>query len=349
MAKERVHNLKATSATFQARGIVSGVKSKNFYSSGTTKSGSAWNSLQFGLTINNDKTIYLTLKGFMRDKVYYYNSTEKKTVGVAWNQRKQSPGEGFRLIGTNISTGIDEQSGKNINEMFVEYDAVEYLHEALKDGESLFIKGNVEFSTFTKNGEVVKKKELVPTQISYTKNPVDFDAENFEEEALFDNVLVYSGIEKEKDENDKDTGRFILSGYSVSYSDVVPVSFIIEQKNSKLALNLKKKLRVGNSIHTWGRINVDVDVTSVEDEEDDGWGETSKMENNRLNKHVTREYVIFRADPSTIDTDTYSEKDIQDAIKKIKAAKTAESNFNGVAVDTDDWGDDAGDDGEAPW
>ena len=357
MAKDRLHELKQTPATFQVRGLVTGTKSKNFYSSGTTKTGGEWNALLFGVQINKDKTVYIKLNGFPRSEVYYYKANEKKgakgtTAKVAWKDRKKSPGEGYRLIGVNITTGKDEKTDKNINEVFVEYDAVEYLRTALKDGESVFVKGNVEFSTYVnKDGNVTRQTNLVPTQISYTQSPVNFDAEDFEEEALFDNVLVYSGIEKETDENNKETGRFILSGYSISYNDVVPVNFILDAAHAKLAGNLRKKLKVGHSIHTYGRIEVIVDTSAVTEEADDGWGESSKME--RLNKPVRREYMIFKADPNSIDTEEYSEKSIQEALKKIKAAKEAAKNFGdnpnaGVDDDASDWGDDE-DDGNDPW
>lgn len=354
MAKERLHELKQTAATFQIRGVVTGTKGKRFYNSGTSKSGGTWNAIEFGLQINSGKTVFIKLNGFPRSEVYYYKRPEKgekkgSTVSVPWKNRKQAPGEGFRLIGVNISTGKDDD-GKNVNEMFTEFDAVEYLHENLNDGDSLFVKGNVQFSTYTtQNGEVKKSIDLVPTQISYTQSPVDFNADDFEEEALFDNTLVFSGIDKEVDEDGKQTKRFVLSGYSVSYNDVVPVSFIIDENHSKLAGNLKKRMKPGYAIHTFGKIDVIVDTEFVDSAEDDGWGESSKME--RINRPAHREYQIFKADPNSIDEETYSEKAIKDAIRKIKAAKEAEKNFSGNATaneDTSGWGSDD-DDGEEPW
>ena len=354
MAKEKIHDLKQTSATYQTRGIVFGMKKDKAYQNGTSKTGNNWNSIEFGLNINHNKPIFIKLNGFPRSEVYYYKSAEKKgekgtTKKVAWKDRKKSPGEGFRLIGINISTGKDE-NGKNVNEMFVEYDAVEYLHNNLKDGDSLFIKGNMVFSSYTnKEGQTQRKVELVPTQISYTQEPINFDADDFKEMAEFENTLVFSDIEKETDADGKQTGRCIITGYSIGYSTIDPVSFIIDADHAKLAGNIKKKLKASNSIKTYGRIEVIANVSAVEDNDDDGWGEASPME--RLNTPVKREYIIYKAVPDTIDDETYSEAAIAKAIKAIKNAKEAEQKFvvNDEASKDDDWGDSDNSDDETPW
>lgn len=353
MAKDRLHELKQTSATFQTRGVVFGMKKDKAYQSGTTKTGSQWNSIEFGLNINNNKSIFIKLNGFPRSEVYYYKAAEKKgekgtTKKVAWKDRKKSPGEGFRLIGINISTGKDEND-KNINEMFVEYDAVEHLHKSLKDGDSLFVKGNMVFSSYVdRNDQPQRKVELVPTQISYTQEPINFAADDFKEMAEFENTLVFSDIEKETGEDGKHTGRFILTGYSIGYSTIEPVSFIIDADHAKLAGNIKKKLKSSNSIKTYGRIDVVTNVSTVEEDDDEGWGESSPME--RQNAPVIREYVIYKAVPDSIDTETYSDNEIAKAIKAIKNAKTAEDKFadNSDEAEVSDWGD-ADDDEETPW
>ena len=65
---------------------------------------------------------------------------------------------------------------------------------------------------------------------------------------------------------------------------------------------------------------------------------------------------MYKVDGSTFDTETYSEDAIAQALRKIKAAKTAKENFGekpsaAVSDDVDDWGSDDDDslDDEAPW
>lgn len=352
MAKERLHDMKNTNSSFQLRGIVTGTAKQKFYRSGVAQNGNSWNAIEFGIKIAENKIVYCTMSGFPRAEVFYYKSGEKGSKGttqkVAWKDRKKSPGKDYRLIGVNISTSRDE-NGKNVNEMFTEYDAIEWLHENLKDDDSVFIKGSLQFSSYTnKNGEIRKKIELVPTQISYTQKPVDFNAEDYKEMCEFENTLVFSSIDKETDENDKVTDRFVLSGYSVGYNTVENVSFIIDANHAKLATNLKKAMKPGYSIKTFGRVEVINDISIVEDDES-GWGETSPMQ--MINSPVRREYVVYRAEPSSIEKEDYSEDKISEAIRKIKAAKTATENF-GEKVDTnddvDDWGSDDNSDDE-PW
>lgn len=353
MAKERLHNLKQTANSFQLRGVVSGTKSQRFYKSGTGQSGSSWNSMEFGVKIAENKTVFVTLKGFVKPEVFYYQRGENGAKGVtqkvAWKDRNKAPGKDFRLMGINITTGKDEE-GKNINTTFVEYDAIENLRTTLTDGESVFIKGNLQFSSYTdRNGQTRKKVELVPTQISYTQKPIDFSAEDYKEMCEFENILVFQSIDKEEDENGKATGRFILSGYSIGYNSVENISFILKEESAKLAGNLKKAMKTGYSIKTFGRVEVINDISTVEDD-DTGWGETSPMQ--RVNSPTRREYVVYRAEPSSIDKDEYSEADIMEAIRKINASKKASENFgdkvsaNDAVID--DWSTDA-DSEDDPW
>lgn len=356
MAKEKLHDMKSTQSNFQLRGVITGTQSQRFYKSGSGKNGGSWNSIEFGVKIAEGKTIYVSMRGFPRDEVFYYKKGENGAKGttkkVAWKDRKKSPGDGYRLIGVNISTGKDE-SGKNVNETFVEYDAIEWLHDNLHDNDSVFIKGNLQFSSYTdRNGQTRKKIELVPNQISYTQKPVNFDADDYTEMAEFENTLVFQSIDKEEDESGKYTGRYVLSGYSIGYNYVENVSFIVDADHAKLATNLKKAMKDGYSIKTFGRIDVIVDTTTV-DSDDSGWGESSPME--RLNAPVRREYVVYRADPGSIDKDEYSADDIAAAVRKINAAKAAAENFGektsksvDISVDDDDWSTDDDSD-NTPW
>lgn len=354
MAKERLHNLKQTTATFLVRGLVTGMKKGKAYQSGTTKNGGKWNSIEFGLNINNNKTVFIKLNGFPRDEVYYYKSGEKKgekgtTKKVAWKDRKKSPGEGYRLIGINITTGKDEND-KNINEMFTEYDAVEYLSKALHDGESLLVKGNMNFSSYVKNDQIKRKIELVPTQISYTQNTIDFDDENFKEMAEFENTIVFADIAPETDADEKRTGRFILSGYSIGYNAIENVSFIIDKDHEAVARAIKKKMKIGNAIKTYGRISVENNIEAVT-AEDDEWGSTEVSPMERINAPVKREYIVYKVDKDTFDTETYSEESIAKALKAIKNAKEASEKFvdnNNEDVDSG-WGDDEDLSTDEPW
>ena len=358
MAKERVHELKQTANSFQLRGIVSGMKSQKAYRSGVTQNGGNWNAIEFGVKIAENKSVFVKLNGFPRSEVFYYKKGENGAKGttqkVAWKDRHKSPGADYRLIGVNISTDKDE-NGKNLNRTFTEYDAVEWIHDNLKDGDSVFIKGTMEFSSYTdRNGQTRKKVDFVPTQISYTQKPVDFNADDYTEMAEFENMLVFKSIDKEEGEDGKPTGRYTLTGYSVGYNNIENVSFVIDADHAKLAGNLKKAMKSCYAIKTFGRVEITNDISVVEGN-NDGWGEASPME--RVNTPTKREYVIYRADPNSIEREDYSEESISAAMRKINAAKTAAKNFGekakaniDIAVDDDDdWINGGFDSDDTPW
>lgn len=347
-----LHDMKYTSNSFQCRGIVTRTKSNQFYKDkiGSNQDGV---SVNFGVKINDNKEVFMALTGYPKKEVYYYKKGENGKKGdtkkVVWKDRDKSPGAGYRLIGTTISTDKDAE-GNNINSTFVEYDAVNWLAKNLKDGDSVFVKGKIEFRSWTgKNGEFKKVINFVPNQISYTKNPVNFEVDDYKEMCEFENTIVFSDIEPEVDENNKKTGRFILTGYSIAYNSVESTSFTIPAEQEALARNLKKRMKPGYSIKTFGRVEVINDISTVE-EEDAGWGTVSPME--RVNGSTRREYIVYRADPNSIDEDTYSEEGIMEAIRKIKASKTASANFGEKANEdtgSDDWGVDNDLDENDPW
>ena len=96
-----------------------------------------------------------------------------------------------------------------------------------------------------------------------------------------------------------------------------------------------------------GCIEVTQQVETVVEE--DGWGEANEMNSNR--SPFKTEMIITGATPSTIDRETYTEANVNEALNKIRNAKQAEKNFNGNANTANDeeidWGEDADDD--VPW
>ena len=352
---EKLHDLKQNKMTFEARGLVTGTKSQKFYRSGTTKSGNAFNEINFGLTIAPQKTIYVKLTGFVQESVYYYgkaNKDDKKgqSIKVAWKDRKKSPAENFRLIGVNIS--VDRDGDNNVNEVMVPYDAVEYLHKSLKDGESYFVRGEVKPSSFTNNeGNVIRKVELILNQMSYTNSPVDFDAEDFEPKAdIIVDPFVFASINKETDEDDKPTGRYILQGYDIGYNSIELMNFIVEASDEGLAKKLKKRMKPGYSMKMFGEISVVHDIVE-EEEDDDDWGVQRKSKKNVVKSRSRFEYVLFDVDGKTFDAEEYSEDGIAKAMKAIKNAKTAEAKFadKDEEENEQEWGFDEDDDDSDPW
>lgn len=352
----RVFELPETRGTFQVRGIINGVEKDRFYTDKKTKTGKDFRAVNFGCEYNEKQTIYLSLNGMPQQNVYFSKrnqSTGKtETKNVPWANRHKFNEEGFRMIGVGLGlTKTKDQSGKEVNDKktMTPFDACEYINENLNDDMSTFIKGNIEFSSYTDSeNNIHRSVKYIPGQISLCKE-VDFSKyDNADNKPAHDftQTIVYMGVDQEKID-DKTTGRFVVSAKIVTYSDIVDTEFIITDKN--LANLFKKNLKPYYAITVHGKIEVSHNIQEVEEE--DSWGEANAM--NRVSNPTKTEMIITGATPSSIDKEAYSEKSVAEAIAKVKASKTAEQNFSGKAAESSDngWGDsyDDADDESDPW
>jgi hypothetical protein len=272
-----------------------------------------------------------------------------ETETVAWANRYKFNKEGYRMIGVNV--GLEktkDENGKSVNDKktLTPFDACEYINANMKDDSSVFIRGALDFSSFTDSeGNVRRSVKYVPNQVSLCQDVVfaDYSDDNKPVHDFTQNI-VFMGIEKEKDSDDKLTGRAIVSAKIVTYNDIIDTEFII--LDSKLAGVFNKNLKAYTAITVHGKIEVSHAVQEVVEE--DCWGEANSM--NSVSNPTKVELIITGATPSTIDKETYTEKNVNEAIKKIRASKEADNKFvaNDDTSNDSDWGDSANDD-EEPW
>jgi hypothetical protein len=337
MAKKEGIGLPQTRGTFQLSGIVTGTEKDSFYKETQTKTKKPWRILNFGLKTDKDATVYVNLSGGEKDKVFFSKTVtednKKKTVTeeVSWKDRFKFNKEGFRLIGVNIGVKkILDDKGKTVNDKknLTDYDAAREISENLKDNQSLFVKGNIDYSHYAGNdGNVKRAVKFIPTQVSLCSKDINFDDEKFEPTSDFTQVLVFTGIAQ--DETDKT--KFILSAKIVNFNSIEDAEFIVENKD--LATTFKKNLKPYTALKVWGKLRVISDTEVVPST--DTWGEANDME--KVNNPTKRELIITGADKTTIDTETYTEKKIEEAIAKINASKKAESEFG-----NENWGSSGG-------
>jgi len=351
----RIFELPETKGTFQVAGIINGTERDKFYTSKKTKTGKDFRAVNFGCAYDDKKSVYMSLNGMPQQKVYFskrdQESGKTETQAVDWANRNKFNAEGWRMIGVNLGlTKTVDSNGKTVNDKktMTQFDACDYINAHLKDDMSTFIRGNLDFSSFMDgDGNIRRSIKYVPNQISLCKD-IDYsayDGVDVKPTHDFTQAIVFTGIEKEQ-ENGKDTGRFVLSAKIVTYSDIVDTQFIIV--DTKLAGLFKKNLKPYTAIEVHGKIEVTHSVQEVT--EDDCWGEANAM--NSVSAPTRTELVVTGAKPSSIDRESYTEKNVAEAIKKIRASQTAEQNFSGKATssaDTSGWGDDYDDDDEDPW
>lgn len=339
MAKKRLFDLPQQKTEFQMRGIVTGVEKKNFFTNKKTKGGIDMNMLNFGIEFDDKQTAYLTLNGMERDSVYFYNSKDKKTINVKWADRNKSQAEGYRMIGVNLGLERDEEDEGNIKYTMTEYDAAKYASQHLKDEMSVFVKGNIEFDSYTNDkGETKRSTKLIPSQVSLCSKPVNFEEEDYEVLADFKTNLVFDSIEQEKSDDGKPTGRYIVNALNVGYATITNTEFIV--LNAELASKLKKNMKPNWAIEATGVFVSTVLTETVESDEDE-WGEKSSFD--RVSAPRRFEMIITGCKPSTIDKESYSEDAIAEARKAIANKDRAEKSFGENKKDDDKapWGDDS--------
>lgn len=339
--KGRLFDLPETKGAFQLKGVVSGMEKDTAFKEIKTKSGKPMRMLNFGTSYLDGETLYVNLQGMEQENVYFSKRAEKKgekaeTVKVPWADRFSYNREGFRLIGKNIGVKkkVDSE-GKTVNDkkVLTDFDACKEVKENLKDGSSVFIRGNLDYSSFTDDkGNKRTSTKLVPNQISLCSE-IDFNDEKFEKQNDFNQVIIFMGIEQEKDDNDKPTGRFIVLAKIVTYSNIEDVQFFIEDK--ALAKKFKNSLSPYNAIKVSGHMVSSTQTETVETDDDDNWGEEDNME--KVSAPTKREFIITGAKGSSIDKELYTEQNVTEAIAKIKNANRAEESFGSDS--NDDWGD----------
>lgn len=351
MAKARLFDLPETKGAFQLKGIVSGTKKDGFFKEIKTKSNKDMRMINFGVEYTDGSTLYVNMQGMEQDNVYFSKRAENKgdkpdIVKVPWADRFSYNREGYKLIGKNIGAKKKlDKDGKEVNDKktLTEFDACKEIADNLKDGNSVFIRGRLDYSSITDdNGNKKHFTKLVPDQVSLCGD-VDFTDDKFTQQNDFNQVIIFMGVEKEADDNGVETGRFLVQAKIVTYSSIEAVEFVIE--DSKLANMFRKNLKAYNAIKVSGHMVTATQTETVSDE--DSWGEEDSLE--KVSAPTKREFIITGAKPSSIDKELYTKDNVEEAIGKINKSNKAENDFGSDSKD--DWGDssEVADDEEEAW
>lgn len=356
MAK-RIFDLPETKGTFEVRGLTSRTESQNFFRETPTKRGSVFRNVNFGLTYDEGDTLYMNMSGMPHDKVWASKRNKDgkmETMSLSWAQRDSIP-EGYQLIGTTIGlTRTTDASGKSVSDsrIMTDFDACEYLHLNLEDDMPLYVRGNTTFSHYTdRSGNTARQVRYVPQRM-YAAKEIDFsqyDGDKNKPMHNFTQHLVFTGIAKETDDSGKATGRFVLSAKIVTYNSIEDAEFIIESVPP--ANNFRKQIKPYTSISVWGEITPHHQTETVSN--DDCWGEANEMV--RVTGSTKIEMIIRGADPKSMDTETYSEAKVEEALRQLAADEKAENTYNTTSSTkgkTDlSWGEDydSGNDDEEDW
>ncbi|MGG0793743.1 hypothetical protein ABE137_07025 [Brevibacillus laterosporus] len=315
MSEKKGLGLPQTRGIFKLRGVITGMKRKNALKQGMTKTNQKRNALSIGVSTAPESTVYVTLEGMEKDKVYFGKKPEEEgqkgeTIEVPWAKRFEEQPEGFKLRGVTVGIEKDEE-GSNIVETLTEYDATTKIYEGLKDGESTFIYGEIGYSSYVKKDELRRNKKFNIKNIYKTTEDINFDSDNFKEINDFKQRIIYMGLEKIEDKNDP---RYQVDAKIVTYKTVEDADFIIRDKS--LANQFRAHLKPYYAIDIWGNIFNKVNTEEISNATGGVWGQEDSFK--KTNDNYIRELVITGADPESIDKNTYSEEIIEAAINAIK-------------------------------
>ena len=345
MAKLGITELPQTKGTFEIQGKVTGTKKEDYFKESYTKKGKLKRSIKFGVEYSEDEngftnTLFISFDDYTKEDVYLYKKAEKKgdkgeLKKVNWSERYDHTSDGFEVIGMKVGvkkTVNEKGETVNLNKNLITFDAIQEIADNLTDGQSVYIRGNVEYNSFVdKDGNRVRMKKLIPTQISLCKD-IDFTDEKYNPKHYFGQQLILNGIEKEI-ENEKETGRFVVSAQVATYNTIENVEFIVT--NPKFARTLKR-LKPYTALEVYGKISSNTLHQQVV-EVDDEWGDENPMD--KVKSSFKTEYIITGGKKETVDCETFSKDKIENAIAKIAQKEKAKNDY----ADTTDseWGSDS--------
>jgi len=258
MAKNK-KELQPTRGTVKFVGQVVGLENENTFRTGVTKNGEGYPFRSVSLAIKTSPTnIVYNIDNFGQDNpdqevtIFSNKKDEKEKRKIKFEDRHELPA-GFTPFGFGtIRLGFDKDTnGKLIFKNLFSYDAIERIKETLNEGDTVFINGSFKPETYNSNGEDKTTVKYNLESIGLSKNPVEFEDENFKEVSSFEQEMVVVDVSVDK-ENKKVyvTGRLIK--YNKIWDDIV---FIVDAKEQEqFATNVAKKLKFGDLIKAQGII-----------------------------------------------------------------------------------------------
>lgn len=319
--------LEQTKNHFKVQGIVTRIEGEKAYRQGVSKNGNQWRSIRFGVQTSEDNEVFVELFGITRDRVYAskYNAETKKSEGqfFSWEQRHNLP-EGYTIFDTSLKLDPNAERAKG----YTAFDAVMELRNNLKEGDSVYISGSIEFSEF--QGKL--QKRFLIGYVSKLKNPVDFGAKNFKEVSHFELGMIVMGLQQEKQkygDEIKDVTK--ITGRSIYYGDnFADGEFVIHEDIPELkilAKSARKVLRPYDHVVARGKIVNKVIQTKVEAkpelnmEQLFAGGIDDDVFEPKANKEYISELQIIKLDSSSYVRKKYTEEDFK-AVQLVKEEET---------------------------
>jgi len=293
--------------------IAEGKSNKNYSNTDKIKK------LKFSIKTSDDNVHFVDVTQFKTgksmDKAYISkrdaDTGKYETQAISWSDRNKELQDGWNLIGISLKSSDDENT-KNM----VAFDAIDYILENFKDGDSVFLNADITHSDYNENRYVnygVKK-------MFASKSDIEFEAEDFEEQADFEETIIFNTCYP--DEN----GLQVLA-YAVDYSkSPIEIEFVVKNEDKEVMEYVESNLSNGDLVTVAGLINnrIVYEWTEIPQEtEDDGFktiGRKTKTEGNKSKPKREKNIIsedksiqIIGLDPDSIKSGLYSEEDFMES------------------------------------
>ncbi|GAB6989480.1 single stranded DNA-binding domain-containing protein [Paenibacillus pini] len=315
------NNLKVTYGNFVLKGIVGGTKSEKFYGEGSSN-GNDWRQLNFSVKINDNASVFVKMMGSKNDKVKVVDASDKKNKKeyyVSWADRyKERKDKSDIFMAAKVGLEKDETGKKNKIHSLTQFDAVKYIKDTVKDGDSVYIRGSLNYSVYEGKGQI----KYYIQQIYHTEEDVDFKADGFEPEASFNQEIVYLDSDYDNETNKTAINTMVI------YKDktgIHPMPYVFIVNHEKYKNDIVKtaalkeltenfdRLSYGSTIKVNGNINIYAEKVTIDVNDDDVipdfGGFQAKGQETFVKGATVREMEITGGDGSSLIVERYQEED----------------------------------------
>ena len=147
---------------------------------------------------------------------------KSQTKEVAWDDRFRESRGGWNAIGVNFGLEKNDE-GKNILIGKTEWDAFDYIKEHAVDGMSLFVAGDIDFSTYKdKEGNVQHYTSLNAKKIYLKSKEIDFLSPDFKKISQFSQTIVFKGTHRDGETLYVDFGVIGWNQYNDASFEITP-------------------------------------------------------------------------------------------------------------------------------
>ncbi|NFH40825.1 hypothetical protein [Clostridium sporogenes] len=306
------NNKEQTKGNFRIKGIITGLGNQNAYREGTTKKGDEYKTIKFGVKTSPINKIDVELFAMKPDFIYPYSSKDKKALKIPYKHKDIFKEEGYFEKHRNIfkDTKVFSKKSQLFNpkkdhidsyhvvgislsdekgrESFIDYEAPEKILEMFKDGDIVFISGELKPNTFVnKQGiEVYGVKANIGS--IKKESDIDFESKDFQEISAFEQDVIITDTYREEN-------KTILNCYTIGYGDKIDKLqlSVHDDKTPKMAKKFEK-LKFGDYMKFQGLFRNEAEQIIIEEEsEEDEFGSIAPAGfNNNASTKYNSELVI---------------------------------------------------------